>query len=69
VTRTSDRLIERVSRIGFSVTPARSEPPAPAMNTTEVSAGSQFSPIRSTTLATAAGIAAGTGFSCSSRTK
>jgi hypothetical protein len=39
---------ERVSRTGFSVTPARSEPPAPAMNNTVASDGSQFSPIRST---------------------
>ena len=30
VTLTSSDLIERVSATGFSVTPARSEPPAPA---------------------------------------
>ena len=53
---------ERVSRTGFSVTPARSEPPAPAMNSTVQSAGSQFSAMRSTTWRTGAGIAAGCGF-------
>src|SRR5690348_11384582 len=38
------------------------------MNSTEASAGSQFSPIRSTTLRTGSGISAGTGRSSSSRT-
>ena len=50
---------ERVSRTGFSVTPARSEPPAPAMNSTVQSAGSQFSAMRSTTWRTGAGIVGG----------
>ena len=48
VTRVSASLTERVSRTGLRVTPARSEPPAPAMNSTEHSAGSQFSRISAT---------------------
>jgi hypothetical protein len=62
-------LIERVSRTGFSVTPARRLPPAPARNNTVVSAGSQFSPMRSTTVRTAAGIGAGTILRSASSTK
>jgi len=50
VTRVSAWRTERVNRTGSSVTPARNDPPAPAMNSTEHSAGSQFSPMRSTTL-------------------
>ena len=69
VTRTSRSLTERVSRTGFSVTPARRLPPAPAMNSTVQSAGSQFSAMRSVTLRTAGGSSAGTGRSRSSRTK
>ena len=53
VTRVSPLATERVSSTGFSVTPARSEPPAPAMNSTVHSDGSQFSPMRSTTARTA----------------
>ena len=34
---------DRVRRTGLSVTPARNDPPAPAMNSTVHSAGSQFS--------------------------
>ena len=49
VTLVSVSRTDRVSRTGFSVTPARNEPPAPAMNSTVQSAGSQFSAIRSTT--------------------
>jgi hypothetical protein len=69
VTHVSVWRTERVSRTGFSVTPARKLPPAPAMNRTEVSAGSQFSPMRSTTAWTAAGISAGTGSRSSSSRK
>ena len=61
VTRVSPLATERVSSTGFSVTPARSDPPAPAMNSTVQSEGSQFSPMRSTTARTAPGISAGTG--------
>ena len=68
VTRVSACLTERVRRTGFSVTPARRDPPAPAMNMTVVSAGSQFSAIRSTTLPISAGMGAGTGFKLSSST-
>ena len=32
VTRAAEDLMESVSRMGFSVTPARNDPPAPAMN-------------------------------------
>jgi hypothetical protein len=67
VTRVSPFATERVSSTGFSVTPALSEPPAPAMNSTLHSDGSQFSPMRSTTARTGAGISAGRGTSCSSR--
>ena len=55
---------ERVSRTGFSVTPARSEPPAPAMNRTEQSAGSQFSLMRSTDSRKASGSSASIGRRC-----
>ena len=48
LSETGDNTPERVSRTGFCVTPARSDPPAPAMNSTEQSEGSQFSAIRST---------------------
>ncbi len=68
MTRVSASLTERVSRTGFSVTPARSEPPAPPMNSTVVSAGSQFSAIRSTAAVIGAGIGAASGRSCSSST-
>src|ERR1700728_82722 len=47
VTRVNASLTERVRRTGFSVTPARSEPPAPPMNMTVESADSQFSWMRS----------------------
>ena len=50
VTRVIDARTERVSRTGFSVTPARKLPPAPPINNTLVRAGSQFSAIRSTTM-------------------
>src|SRR5829696_1404004 len=39
VTRVSPLATERVRSTGFSVTPARSDPPAPAMNRTEQSHG------------------------------
>src|SRR6185436_11424411 len=68
VTLTSRLLIDRVWRTGLSVTPARRLPPAPATYSTEQSDGSQFSPIRSTTRRTSAGISAGLGTSASSRT-
>ena len=68
VTRVSPAATERVSSTGFSVTPARRLPPAPAMKRTVQSEGSQFSPIRSTTARTASGMAAGTGRSRSSST-
>ena len=41
-------LTESVSFTGFSVAPARREPPAPAIKRTVVSAGSQFSRMRAT---------------------
>jgi len=66
VTLTSASLIERVSRTGLSVTPARRLPPAPARNSTVASDGSQFSPMRSTTACTAAGIGLGRGVSAAS---
>ena len=69
VTRVSPLATERVSSTGFSVTPARSDPPAPAMNSTVHNEGSQFSPMRSTTARTGAGISAGTGLSVSSSTQ
>ena len=69
VTRVSRAATERVSSTGLSVTPARSDPPAPAMKSTVQSDGSQFSPIRSTTRRTASGISAGTGLSASSSTQ
>ncbi len=69
MTRVSACLTERVSLTGFSVTPARRLPPAPAMNNTEASAGSQFSPMRSTTATSGAGMGCLIGRSCSSSTK
>ena len=66
VTRVSASLIERVRRTGFSVTPARKEPPAPAMKSTVQSAGSQFSAMRPTTVSISAGMGAGRGVSVSS---
>ncbi len=68
VTRVSRRCTLRVSSTGLSVAPARSEPPAPAMNSTEHNAGSQFSPMRATAAAMAGGIAAGCGRNASSST-
>ena len=52
---------DRVSSTGFSVTPARNEPPAPPMNSTEHKAGSQFSAIRSTAARIASGMGADRG--------
>src|SRR5579859_5019079 len=48
VTRVRESRTECVSLTGFSVTPARNDPPAPPMNITVHSAGSQFSLIRAT---------------------
>src|ERR1700739_5068078 len=48
VTRVKLFRTERVSFTGFSVTPERSEPPAPPIKRTVVKAGSQFSLIRCT---------------------
>ena len=45
----------RVSRTGLAVTPARSEPPAPAAKSTEASAGSQFSAMRAMVAASRSG--------------
>ena len=63
VTRVSRSLTDRVSRTGFSVTPARSDPPAPPINSTLHSAGSQFCAIRSTDGSKVSGI----GWACGSR--
>ena len=48
VTRVSASPTDRVSRTGFSVTPARNDPPAPPINNTVHRAGSQFSLTRAT---------------------
>src|SRR6478752_7777333 len=69
VTATSRSLMERVNRTGFSVAAALRQQKDPARNRTVVSAGSQFSPTRSTTLRTVTGISAGTGLRLSSSTK
>ena len=68
VTRVSASFTERVSRTGLSVTPARSDPPAPPMNSTVHSAGSQFSWMRSTENRRSAGISVSTGCNASSST-
>ena len=68
VTLTSAFLIARVSSTGFSVTPARRLPPAPPTKSTVVRLGSQFSPMRSTTAATASGSGVGCGTSAASST-
>ena len=60
---------ERVSRTGLTVTPARNEPPAPPMNSTEHKAGSQFSPIRSVTICSGSGILPSTGWRSPSSSK
>ena len=65
---TSAFLMARVSSTGFSVAPARRLPPAPPTNSTVASEGSQFSPMRSTTACTPAGMGCSRGTSCSSST-
>ena len=52
---------ERVRWIGLSVTPDRSDPPAPPINSTVHKAGSQFCAIRSTEGCNSAGIGSITG--------